>query len=246
MKNTSRRSKFAGLAFATALGVMAFGATVAHAEPGAQWKVNGAAVTNELKVEVQVTEVETLAATGVKEIILLTKTGATKVEILCKKLELRIVALRTLGVILFRIHGDECDELLNSSPPVLACKPHSPGDAEGLILSRLLVGLIKLHTNGFAEQVEVAPAEGGTFVTLVMGEEPEGECAIGSKFDITGKAFLKAGTTTEGKTETTEKLVSEGALSALLFGGNAATIDGSVRTALTGSHAGMKWSGIAG
>ncbi len=94
--------------------------------------------------------------------------------------------------------------------------------------------------------LQLSPPASGIFVTLVMGNEVKSECSIGAKFDITGSAFLKAGTTTEGKEETVEKLFSEGPLSALLFGGNAATIDGSAKAILIGAHTGMKWSGIAG
>ncbi len=247
-------SKFAGPIFALALGVMALGATSANAEAGAVWKIGGVSISSALKPQIQVTELETLAATGVKEGILLTKVGLSKVEILCTELKFVDALLGLTGSAIGKIHFGGCITKLNGGAASGACKPHSPLAAEGLIETNALKGLIVLHILkdaegkeiGKDELLELTPASGTVFVDFKMGKEVGSECSIGSHFEIAGKAFLRAGTTTEGKIETVTKLFSEGPLSALLFGGNAATIDGSAKVALIAPHAGLQWSGLAG
>jgi hypothetical protein len=244
-----KASRFAGFMLVLALGVMAFGATLAHAEEKSTWKIEGKNVETALKAQVQVTELETLAATGVKEGILLTKVGLTKVELLCTALKFVDALLLTGGKAKGKIHFEGCVTKLGGGVPAAACKPHSPGAAEGLIETNALVGLIVLHKTeaGVTEELlELKPESGTVFVDIKMGSEVKSECAIGSHFEITGPAFLKAGTVTEGKEETVTKLFSEGPLTKLLFGGNAATIDGSAKAALIAPHLGLKWSGLAG
>lgn len=243
-----KASRFAGFMLVLALGVMAFGATLAHAEEKSTWKIGGKNVETALKAQVQVTELETLAATGVKEGILLTKVGLSKVELLCTALKFVDALLLTGGKATGKIHFEGCITKLNGTTAAV-CKPHSPTHAEGLIETNALSGLIVLHkteAGATEELLELKPASGTVFVDIKMGKEVGSECAIGSHFEITGPAFLKAGTTTEGKEETVTKLFSEGALSKLLFGGNAATIDGSAKAALITPHLGLKWSGLAG
>jgi hypothetical protein len=233
--------KLTGL-FALVLSAMAFSATAAQAELNAKWQVNGADVTNALKAQVQVTEIETLPATGVKEGILLTKSGLTTIEVLCTAMSFTNAFLEILGAAKGSIHFSSCVTKLNKGLPAGACVPHSPGAAEGLIQTNALKGLIKLHTGG-VELLELLPETGENFVTLEFGK---GECSI-AKAPITGKAFLKAGTATEGKENTITKLFSEGPLTSLFFGANAAVIDGSAKAALTGAtHTGMTWNGKAG
>jgi hypothetical protein len=249
-----KASRIAGLMLALALGVMALGATMANAEANSVWKINGTNNTSTLKPEVQVSELETYSVTGVKEGILLTKVGLSKVELLCTELKFVDALLGLTGSVTGKIHFKGCVTKLNGGAAAGACKPHSPTAEEGLIETNALKGLIVLHILknekgeeiGKDELLELSPVSGTVFVDIKMGKEVGSECSIGSHFEITGKAFLKAGTTTEGKEETLEKLFSEGPLSALLFGGNAATIDGSAKAKLVGAHAGMKWSGLAG
>jgi hypothetical protein len=245
MKKAFKASRLMGL-FALALGLMAFSATAAQAEPGAHWNVNGSEYKSPLSVELQATLENNHS-------VLLTKVGLSKVEILCEKIEFRDALLQELGRVLGRIHFDKCKTKLNGSVAA-ACVPHSPGASNELILTNFLLGLIKLHTPAVGSKVdllELTPEnEKGepitVFVTLVLGKAaPEkNECAIGEKFDITGKAFLKD-CLEEGLVEKTTHLAVEGPLSALLFGANPATIDGSANVFLTGAHSGMNWSGIA-
>jgi hypothetical protein len=241
--------RLAGLMSALALGVMALGATMAHAEAGSVWKISGANNLSTLKPQLQVTELETLAATGVKEDILLTKVGLTKIEKLCTEIKFVDALLGLAGSATGKIHLGGCVVKLNGGAPATACKPHSPSALEGLIETNKLKLLIVLHTpaEGAKEELlEVSPETGTVFVDIKMGKEVGSECSIGSHFEITGKFFLKFGSKTEGKEETVTKLFSEGPLSALLFGGNAITLDGSAKAALVAPHAGMKWSGLAG
>src|ERR1700709_1236639 len=130
MKNASR---FTGLMLVLALGVMALGATVAHAEPNSFWNINAAKNTSTLKPQVQVKELETLAATGVKEGILLTKVGASKVEILCTEMKFVDALLGLTGSATGKIHFDKCITKLNGGAANAACVPHSQGAAHGII-----------------------------------------------------------------------------------------------------------------
>jgi hypothetical protein len=213
--------------------LMAIGTTAAQAETGAYWEIGLTKEIKNFKPEVDAT------IDGI-HIVLLTKVGLSKVEVDCTATRLSGTSLEKFGGFRGRIHYENCSTKLNGVTAG-ACKPHSPGSLEGLIETNLLDGLIVLHTGGVA-LLELLPLFGGPFVTVVMGKELGSECAIGSKFDITGKAFVKDGAN-EGSVNKLEHLVQEGPLSKLLFGGNAATIDGSAWVALVGEFLGSKWSG---
>lgn len=219
--------------FALACGTMTFGATAAQAEPEAHWNIDGTPVPvpNPLSIEARATIEGTHG-------ILLTKVGVSTVEILCTAIELNNGELDEFGRITGRIHISGCITKLNGTT-ANACKPRSPGAGPGLIETNQLVGLIYLHSGG-VDLVRVLPEPGPAFVTLELGAL----CAIGNKFDITGKVFLKdAGE--EGLVEKVEHLIVEGPLTMLLFGTNATTVDGSANLTLAGAHEGLKWSGTA-
>jgi hypothetical protein len=241
MRKVSRASKL--MVFAVVFGVMAFGATAAHALPGSHWNISGKETTVALKAQID-------ASLENNHGILLTKVGLTTVEILCTTIKFVNAFLSTTGSATGKIHFEGCVFKGNGSvlPP---CKPHSPGALEGLIETNTLKALIVLHTpsGGTAEPVvELVPAAGaGTpFVTIVNGKEVGSECAILTKADITGTQFLKD-CQKEGTVEKVTHLVEEEkTLSKLLYGGNKATLDGSATVFLTGAHVGMKFSGIPG
>ncbi|MDX6602303.1 MAG: hypothetical protein QOF13_1505 [Solirubrobacterales bacterium] len=233
MRKTFKASRLMVLV-AIVFGVMAFGGTAAQAEPGAHWNVNGNSISSALKVEGQ-GETESSGA-------FLTTVGASKIEISCTSIKAVNVLLGELGSGSGKGHVEGCTTKLNGS---LAknCKPKSPGATSGLIETNTLDALIKLHTlEGGAKDdlVELLPTTGTAFVTVELGPL----CAIGNKFDITGKAFVKDGTN-EGLVDKIKHLVEEGPLTALLFGSNAATIDGSAFVFLVGAHEGMTVSGTA-
>jgi hypothetical protein len=239
MAHRFRALKLMGFS-ALVLSVMGLGSAVAKAEPGAFWKVNGAALNAALSVQVQ-------ASLENNHGILLTNVGATKVEVLCTTIKFTDALLKTLGGLSGKIHFEGCITKLNGSTAT-ACVPHSPGVANGLVETNALDGLIILHEDkagARVDQFELLAGAGAPFVTLILGKAaPEkNECAIGEKFEITGKTFLKD-TQSEGLVEKTSHLVEEGPLSGLKFGTNPMTLDGSITVTLVGAHEGMKWSGV--
>jgi hypothetical protein len=81
---------------------------------------------------------------------------------------------------------------------------------------------------------------GHDLLTLELGAL----CAVGNKFDITGKFFFKD-CKDDGLVDKVEHLFEEGPLSALLLGTNPMTIDGSFWMFLVGAHEGMTFAGHA-
>ena len=248
MKNAFKASRLIGL-LALALGLMAFSAAAAQAEPGAYWEVE---FENKVTKKFETTKIldgtllpEIQAKNDTAESVLLTKVGTSSVEILCKPIKFVGAKLHELGRATGKIHYEECITKLNGVEAA-RCKPKSIGASVplGLIETNALEGLIKLHElpGGTKDDVlELAPvaAAENKFVTLELGTL----CAIGNKFDITGKAFLED-CQHEGLVNKVEHLFQEEKeLSKLLFGGNAATIDGSAWGFLIGAHLGMKFSG---
>jgi len=225
MRKAFKASRLIGL-LALALGVMAFGATAAQAETGAFWEVNGAKLTGTQEVQ---------AKNDTAHSTLLTKVGFSKVEILCGPIKFVKGVLSGTGAT-GKIHYGECTTKLNEK---LAenCTPKSPGAALGLIETNALKGLLKL-TAAKEDVLELSPETGTAFATLELGKL----CAIGEKFDITGKVTLKD-CQGEGLINKKEHLFEEGPESALLFGGNAAKIDGSAWGFLEGTNVGGTFSG---
>ena len=237
MRNAFKASRLIGL-LALALGLMAFSATAAQAETGAHWDVAGTAITGEQEVE---------AENDSADSTLLTTVGKTPVEILCTTISFKGANLKTSGGATGKIHYVGCTTILNKNGVAVGnCKPHSPGATAGLIETNALTGLIVLHTlagGAKDELLELKPTAGTSFVTIELGPL----CAIGEKFDITGPAFIKdckpGGN--GGKEEAEKHLFEEGPLTALLFGTNSATIDGSAWGFLKGANATKLFSGHA-
>lgn len=233
MAHAFRPSRFVVLlAFLASL--VTTGATAAQAETGAYWEIG-------LSKEIKGSTPEVNAKIEGSNVVLLTKVGFSKVEIACTTISLwSINSLEKFGGFTGRIHYDGCITKLNGSTSG-ACKPHSPSALSGLIETNFLDGLLRLHSGG-VDLFELLPFAGGPFVTVRLGSEIESECAIGEKIDITGIAFLKDAQG-EALVNKVEHLVQEGPLSKLLFGGNAATVDGSALVSLRGEYEGFKWSG---
>ena len=241
MRKAFKASRLIGL-LALALGLTAaFSATAAQAEPGAYWLVNGADIGSSLLPSVNAKD-DSLHTT------LLTTVGKTPLEILCLEISFKGAKLHELGRATGRIHYNNCVTILNKNGIAVGnCKPHSPGDAAGLILTEPLEGLIKLHKLGAGEPkendelLELKPVPPATaFVKIQLGAL----CAVGNEFEITGKAFLKD-CKKEGLVDLKEHLFEEGPLTELKFGTNPATIDGSAWGFLTGVHEGMTFAGHA-
>jgi hypothetical protein len=226
MKKAFKASKLTGL-LALALGLMAFTATAAQAEVNAFWEVNGSTLSGNESVKAKKDSAHTT---------LLTKVGTSAVEILCGPPKFVGATISGTGA-KGKFHYEECTTLLNGVA-ASRCTPKSPGAAVGLIETNALKGLLKL-TAASQDVLDLSPETvGGPFATLELGSL----CAIGNKFDITGKVTIKD-CNGEGRVNKIEHLFEEGPESALLFGGNAATIDGSAFGLLSGVNAGMTFSG---
>ena len=225
MKKALKASRLMGL-LALALGLMAFTATAAQAEVNAFWEVNGSTLSGNESVN---------AKNDTAHSTLLTTVGTSKVEILCGKIKFVGATISGTGA-KGKIHYEECTTLLNGVA-ASRCTPKSPGAALGLIETNALKGLLKL-TLASQDVLELSPESGTEFVKLSLGSL----CAIGNEFAITGKATIKD-CKGEGRVNKVEHLFEEGPESALLFGGNAATIDGSAWGFLSGVHAGQTFSG---
>jgi hypothetical protein len=231
MRTALNAPRLLGL-LAIVAGAMAFGATAAQAEPGAYWLVNGTDIGTELLPTIQ----------AVKETPtrLLTKVGASTVEIECQEIKFVGGKLHKLGQVTGKTHYEGCITRLNGN---LAnnCKPKSPGATAGLIETNALHGLLKLHklADGTKDELlELLPVEGTSFFTMELGVL----CAVGNKFALTGTLFHKE-CKNEGLVDKEIHLFEEGPLSQLLFGSNAMTIDGSFFVFLSGAHAGMNFAG---
>lgn len=205
-------------------------------EPG--WYICGIPLKGSEEVEIQ-------AAIEGSSGTLLTKAGVTTIEILCTTVALKSAKLKASGSAKGKIHFEGCITKLKGVTQG-SCKPHSPGVAEGLIETSVLIGAIKLHEEEGGKKVpllELAPESGGVFVTLILGKENESLCAIGEKFDITGKVLLRD-SQGEGEVEKVTHLIEVGPLSAFAFGGNSGTIDGSANISLIGAHSGQKFGAL--
>jgi hypothetical protein len=243
MAQALRASKVMGLC-AIVFGLMAFSASLAQAEPGAHWNINGNLLLSPLLPQIQIAELEILASTGVKEGILLTEINKAKIEILCTELEFIDALLHELGRITGKILFKTC-RLLRNGVVVGACEVTTAGSTKGHITTNALEALIKLHTlvGGTKDDLlEIVPEEvGKPFVSFGLGPE----CAIGNKLDITGEVFLKD-CKNLGLVEEKEHLVEEGPLTELFLGTHPASLDGNAKVKLVGAHQGLPWSGIAG
>ena len=219
--------------FSVVVGLMAFSATAAQAEPGAFWEVNGAPISSTLLPSIQ-------ARNDTPHTTFLTVVGATIVEILCGPIKLVNGKLHELGRLTGKLHYEECTTKLNGVT-VNRCTPKSPGAPLGLIESNALKGLLKLHVlagGATDDLLEVIPEMGAALFRLELGPL----CALGNNFEIVGKLFLKD-CQNELLINKVEHLFEEGPLTALLFGANPLTIDGSFWVFLTGAHEGMTYSG---
>jgi hypothetical protein len=225
MGKTPRASKPLGL-LALVLGLMAFGASGAQAETGAFWEVNGTQLSGSAEVQ---------AKNDTAHTTFLTKVGTSSVEIICGPIKLVGATLSGTGF-KGKLHYEECTTKLNGIA-ASKCTPKTTGASLGSIETNALKGLLKFPESS-PDLLELLPETGIPLVELQLGSS----CPIGNNFDITGTLFLKD-CQAELLQNRTEHLFEEGSSGALLFGGNAMTIDGSFWTFLTGGHASQTFSG---
>jgi hypothetical protein len=238
MLQSKRGAKALGLC-ALALGLIALYTSASQAEKGANWKINGANVTEGLLPTVLLSEVLN------KDMILLTKVAGQKVELLCTKAQFIGAKLETEGKVAAgnKTKFEGCVMRINGTISE-ACKPGGTGSFE----SNTLKGLLVLHELGSGVKdtlILFEPVVGTAFVTIKLGEE----CAIGESCTISGVSTVKDAENKFG-VEAVEHIVEQGPLSKLWINTDtpehAATIDGAAKLALSGAHAGMKWSGTPG
>jgi hypothetical protein len=236
MRRVFKASRLIGL-LALMAGFIAISASAAQAE--GFWLNNGVAITANTPIN----------AKSETELVLLTKVGLSKVEILCTEIKLVGANLEVGGTAKGKLHFQSptgCITKLNGTTAA-KCVPHSSGAANGLIETNALDASLRLHILkdaegheiGKDELVELLPEGAAAFVDLLLGT---GECAIGNLLEITGKLFLKD-CKNELLVDKVEHLFEEGSLSAILFGGNLMTLDGSAFWFLAAPNLGHTFAG---
>jgi hypothetical protein len=232
-------------------GLMAFGASGAQAEVGANWLIlttGGIPKTGaELHASVNL-EIDSPVLILHSEILHI------KVLFLCTEIKLDEAKLLKDGTI-----GKEegvpsgsklllggCTTDLNGSPAA-ECTPSDPTAGIGKISTQPFHALLVLHelTGGVKDDlIEIIPDTG--LNTTVGTIHLPAACPIGTSVPILGKLFLKD---CENLllTHLVKHLVEEGPLSELFTitrtAEHAAKLLGSAWAFLTGEHAGLKWSG---
>ncbi len=217
------------------IGLTMLVAILAHAEPTANWVVNGANIANNtLLPEAQVKELESKDG-----VLLFTTKFGTSVEVLCTAVALTNVKLKTQGsttegsatfsgciVKLFKTLSE-------------ACKPSAGGQKKGVIKTLNLLGLIVLSSG--SPIVLFAPETGTLIAQIELGED----CSIGESIPVTGEVTFKD---SSFKTSAVDHLFIEGPITGtnLLALGQQATLDFGAVATLAGAHAGLKWSGSPG
>jgi|GEM_PF-5721260 len=238
MRQTLKASKQVGI-FALALGVIALSATVAQAETGAYWEVGSTKIegSSELLPKLNLKK-------DTSNIVLLFTIAKSKIDLECTEIKMVNGLLHKSGKTTGKLDFGNCITKFNGAEAL--CKPHSPGAAVGLIETNALIGLLKLHKESEIKEdlLELFPAEGETFATLVLG--PTGkECLfLLDENAIKGRLFFRD-SQKELLVNKIEHLFEEQkALSKLVILGSApVTMDGSFLAFLVGSHEGLKWSG---
>src|SRR5262245_33046449 len=125
MRKAFKASRLIGL-LALALGLMAFSATAAQAEPTAYWEVE-----TEAGAKTKITYGSLLPSINAKAdsavTTLVTTVGKTKVEILCSEIKFVGAKLHELGRATGKIHYQGCNTSVNGGAHASLCKPKSPG-----------------------------------------------------------------------------------------------------------------------
>jgi hypothetical protein len=224
---------------AVIVGLMAFGASAAQAEPNNAWVI--------LKGEVK--ELVTDALAPLVQASLENGTiGVLHAEVLEKSIhvEVRCTAGTLVGVHLQKegtlTNGGKvtftgCKVWLNGEEAT-ECKVHAPESSPvGTVSTEPGQGLLKLHEGKLV--ILVKPKTGETLVNLLMGNE----CVIGAEVPVEGHLAIKD---CEGKAEThlATHLIEELAALTLLhvLDDPSAHVLGNALASLAGTHEGLKWA----
>lgn len=230
-----------GLSLIAAFSLMALAAASAQGETGANWMVNGAAINATLLPAVGLQEVEALPGTKEHHLSLTFIFGKSSGEILCSEMQIEASQLKSAGSSLGKGRFAGCVVLLGGKTSA-PCEPYTETEKKhenGVLLTKLLKGLIVLHTVGGNTQTleRIEPEEGNVLLNIQTGEE----CAIGEKAELTGKFFAQDNNG-EFRQEVKTHLFNKGPLTAMTLYGNEAVFHGSVIVGLTGEHIELNWS----
>lgn len=209
---TKHRSKFVWSSLLAIFAVSAAAAAPAQAVP--DWLVETSPGVHELVVNTN-----KLPIALEKDVMgaLVTKVGLAKVEILCEEEEVTEGLLEGEGKAQGTLEYKQCTTKLNGTAAA-KCKPAEP------IKAPFKAELFAREEEGY---VLVLPATGSAFTTFSLGAE----CAIGNSIELTGSAVLRD-CADDLRVAALRHLIELGAgdanhSSALLFGGNPATLTGS-------------------
>jgi len=219
------------------LGLMAFSASGAQAEVGANWMMNGSNITSALLPSLNLALENNSAS-------LLTIIAGANVKYTCTGAELVEAKLETEGKLTNggKVKFTGCETFLNGALSAV-CVPKTAGQPNGTIVSNAGKGLMVLHEGQPVTRIE--PSVGEIFATILEGEE----CSLPEMVPVKGKLFIKD-CKNEGKVELVTHLIEQGPLTHLFVisdtAEHAANIDGSANVTLTGAHVGAKFSGLPG
>jgi hypothetical protein len=204
-------------------------ATVAQAEKGAQWMVNGKNIENG-------TLKPLLQSTVESDMVFLFTLGGIAVKVLCKAMELVNFSLLAEGSLSEgKIKFSQCVTIVKESV-VLPCLPNT-GGAVDVIESSAGAGLFVLV--GGVGMILFKPAKGEFFTVFKTSEE----CALGADIKIEGELVLKD-CQNKFKEEATTHLLEADPSSTLKVGSKPATLEGSLNVKLVGEHSNLQWSGL--
>jgi hypothetical protein len=211
----------------------------AQAEVGSHWNVNGSAISESLVNKGVVPEAQLEGNHGV----LLSHALGKELNILCTAVQAEEAKAKLEGSGLGKIRFSGCRVTTNGGEVLPACEPHN-GEEKGVVLTKLLKGLLVLEAGGVAGEVygRVEPEEGTRFVELATSSS----CAFGANIPVIGK-FVGKDSQLEGKVEKVTHLGEEGPGTELWILSKTEEhmthIDGTVNGFLTGEHKGLTGSG---
>jgi hypothetical protein len=219
------------------VGLVGVAIGLAQAESGAKWTVVEVAV----KAGVEISSLE--GGTGT----LLTKVVGKNVEVSCTAVTAIGMNLESEGKVTegSKVKFTGCITNVEGIAQT-ACKPKSGGELLGTIVTNELKGLLVLHEEAGGKKIgltRLEPKTGETFAAVELGEK----CGIGETLPVRGKLFLKD---TALETTSREHLVTQGPLTDLWVlnktAEHAASLDGSLKAALSEAHTAFEWGGTPG
>jgi hypothetical protein len=228
--NQSKAKFVRALLFAICASSLFAGA--AHAESGANWKVNGTNISGALLPELQ-------SATDTVLRFKAEISAGSFLEVECVRVRLENFKLGLNGGVDAgsKMKFSNCGTLFEGTE-LLSCKPKTPTE-EGVFYTKALKGLLILHTGGVG-LIKLQPNEGEVLSDVTTGEE----CAFGEEMTIGGVITLKECEAALTVSQVNH-LFSPGPLTSLwMLAAKFPTVfSGSFFAALTGKHTGMSWSG---